>query len=135
MKWTIDEEDGLEWAGDGLVPTTPTFNRDGWYYDRKRKLEWFEYRGQAFRLTKNVTMFQYCVSLAEAKVLSGREVQAYREVLRLRPPKHIRKSIENMLRTDAEIKNLREIRLSGFRRILAFKKEEHDHLHPDSAGD
>lgn len=119
MRWMIDEDDGYVAAGgDRFVPMSPVLNRDGWYRCRLRKLEWFEYRGKAFQLPPNNQMFQYCVSLADAKVLTTREVEAYREVLRLGAPRHIRKDIQNILYVDSQIKELRQIRLGGFRQQL-----------------
>lgn len=127
MIYYVDDEDGRE--ENRLPRIEPIVRRDGWYYDRKRPIEsreWYEYRGQAFITYKGSgDQFLYELSLANAHVLSAREVSAYREMLRLGVPKNLRSAIQDILRKDGEIKNLRDIRLSGLRsykRFLAFKE-------------
>lgn len=121
MTYYVDDEDGIR--ENTLPPITPIVNRDGWYYDRKRKLEWYEYKGKAFIPRGNPSQFIYCLKLANAKVLTRREIEAYREMLRLPPPRAIRLALQDILRTDSEIKRLREIRLGGLRAYRRFNEE------------
>lgn len=120
MRYYVDEEDGRE--ENRYPPIKPILHRDGWFWDRLAKREWYEYSGHAFLISSNGSQFRYELALANTRVLSAREVRAYQEILRTRPPKAIRAEIEAALASDAEVKNLRDIRRNGLRRTLRFRR-------------
>lgn len=115
MKYWTEEESGIQErkSCDHVSSILPIFNRDGWYYNRKTKLEWYEYKGEAFLIKHQ--MFSYTLSTFNAKVLTTREVKAYREMINLNPPKHIKSAISKILYEDSNNKSLREIRLNSYR--------------------
>lgn len=115
MTYYVDDECGRE--ENNLEKIVPIMHRDGWYYNRRTKLEWYEYKGQAFipRNSNSGSMFQYSIQLLNARVLSRREVTAYQEMLRLKPERRIREAIAEVLRLDHENKYLRDLR-RGYRR-------------------
>ncbi len=104
-----------------LKEIPPILHRDGWYYNRRTKLEWYEYRGQAF-LPRGSGDFLYELGLLNAKVLTARELRAYKELLNLKPPKPMREQIIKLLQVNKEIHNLRMIDLNGFRIRERFNK-------------
>jgi len=104
MMYYVDEEDGRE--ENNYPPIKPILHRDGWFWDRLAKREWYEYSGHAFLISSNGSQFRYELALANTRVLSAREVRAYQEILRTRPPKAIRTKIAAALASDAEVKNL-----------------------------
>jgi len=125
MIYYIDEEWGVE--GNRFPEIQPIINRDGWYYDRRRHLEWFEYRGQAFSISKDGAQFRYELQLANAHRLTQREREAYREVLRLgTAPKAVRTALASLLGSDYELRVLRDIRLEGYRAIERFETFKKD---------
>lgn len=107
MRYYVDEESGRE--ENHYSPIKPILHRDGWFWDRIAKREWYEYRGHAFLISNHGNQFRYELALANTRVLSDREVRAYQEILRTRPPKAIRTRIQAALASDAEVKNLRYI--------------------------
>lgn len=117
MTYYVDDPHGRE--ENNLVRIPPILNRDGWYFNRRTKLEWYEYKGQAFlpRNSSGGSMFEYHLQLLNAPVLTQREVAAYEEMIKLKPPKAIRDGIKNILRLDGENKNLRDIRRGYDRRF------------------
>jgi hypothetical protein len=104
-----------------LKEIAPILHRDGWYYNRRTKLEWYEYRGQAF-LPRDNKQFVYELGLLNAKVLTARELRAYKELLNLKPPKPMRDQINKLLQVNKEIRHLRMIGLNGFRVRERFNK-------------
>ncbi len=98
-------------AENDQVAMTPIFNRDGWYYNRRTKLEWYEYRGQAF-ITRSQKSFVYELAVLNAKILTTREVLAYKEVMNLRPPRDLAAKIKHILYWDKLIKQFRANALS-----------------------
>lgn len=113
MRYYVDEEDGREESR--YPPIKPILHRDGWFWDRIAKREWYEYRGHAFLISNHGKQFGYELALANTRVLSAREVRAYQEILRTGPPKAIRTRIQAALASDAEVKNLRYISREGLR--------------------
>lgn len=120
MTYYIDDEDGREENRYSSMP--PILHRDGWFWDRLAKREWWEHRGQAFLISTEGKDFLYNLRLANARALSAREVAAYREILRLRPPLDIARRVDSALRLDQEIKYLRSIRRNGLKRRLRFMR-------------
>ena len=120
MIYYVDEEGGRE--ENRYPPYQPIMHRDGWFWDRIAKREWYEYRGHAFLISNDGQQFRYEIGLANTRVLSDREVRAYREILRTGPPKAIRAEIQAALASDAEVKNLRDISRDGLRATLRFRR-------------
>jgi hypothetical protein len=108
MRYYVDEESGRE--ENHYSPIKPILHRDGWFWDRLAKREWYEYSGQAFLISSNGNQFRYELALANTRQLSAREVRAYQEILRTRPPKAIRVMIQTALASDAEVKYLSDVR-------------------------
>jgi hypothetical protein len=104
MMYYVDEEDGRE--ENRYSPIEPILNRNGWFWDRYAKREWYECRGHAFLISNHGNQFRYELGLANTRVLSAREVRAYQEILRTRPPKAIRVMIQTALASDAAVKYL-----------------------------
>jgi hypothetical protein len=119
MMYYVDEEDGRE--ENRYPPYQPIMHRDGWFWDRIAKREWYEYSGQAFLISNNGGQFRYELGLANTRVLSAREVRAYQEILRTRPPKAIRVRIQEALASDAEVKFLAGIRRDALRISRRFR--------------
>lgn len=107
MMYYVDEEDGRE--ENRYSPIEPILHRDGWFWDRLAKREWYEYRGHAFLISNHGNQFRYELGLANTRVLSAREVRAYQEILRTRPPKAIRVMIQTALASDAAVKYLSDV--------------------------
>lgn len=120
MRYYVDEEDGRE--ENRYPPIKPILHRDGWFWDRLAKREWYEYRGYAFLISNHGSQFRYELALANTRVLSAREVRAHQEILRTRPPKAIRAEIQAALASDAEVKSLRDISRDGLRATLRFRR-------------
>lgn len=120
MIYYVDEEGGRE--ENRYPPIKPILHRDGWFWDRIAKREWYEYRGHAFLISNDGQQFRYELALENTRQLSAREVRAYQEILRTRPPKAIRAEIQAALASDAEVKNLRDISRNGLRRTLRFRR-------------
>lgn len=116
VSYTLDNEE--DFSESDLKQIEPILHRDGWYFNRRTKFEWYEYKGTAFlpRSAKGGAQFLYTLKLLNSQVLTAREVEAYKEMLRLRPPKHIRNAIRDVLYYDEQKKYLREIR-NSYRRI------------------
>lgn len=116
VAYTLDNEE--DFSESDLKQIEPILHRDGWYFNRRTKLEWYEYKGKAFlpRSANGGAQFLYNLKLLNSQVLTAREVEAYKEMLRLRPPKHIRNAIRDVLYYDEQKKYLREIR-NSYRRI------------------
>jgi len=108
MRCYVYEEDGRE--ENSYPPIKPILHRDGWFWDRLAKREWYECNGHAFLISSNGNQFRYELGLANTRVLSDREVRAYQEILRTRPPKAIRTRIQAALASDAEVKYLSDVR-------------------------
>lgn len=110
MRYYVDTTSGR--AENRCKAITPIFNRDGWYYNRLTKLEWYEYKGFAFipENSKSGEMFKYRMKLLNARVLTTREVAAYKELLRVKPDKVVRDAIKTTLELDQEVKYLRNLR-------------------------
>jgi hypothetical protein len=118
MRYYVDEESGRE---ENRYPSyQPILHRDGWFWDRIAKREWYEYRGHAFLISNHGNQFRYELALANTRQLSAREVRAYQEILRTRPPKAIRTKIAAALAGDAEVKNLRDIGRDWLRAVARF---------------
>jgi hypothetical protein len=116
MTYYVDDECGRK--ENNLKNIEPIMRRDGWYFNRRTKLEWYEYKGLAFIIPRNSnsgSMFLYNIELLNAPALTQREVATYREMLNLKPKKSIRVAIAEILRLDSENKNLRDLR-RGYRR-------------------
>lgn len=120
MMYYVDEEDGRE--ENNYSPIKPILHRDGWFWDRIAKREWYEYRGHAFLISKHGNQFRYELGLANTRVLSAREVQAYQEILRTRPPKAIRVMIQTALASDAAVKNLSYVCRGALKARLRFQR-------------
>lgn len=120
MMYYVDEEDGRE--ENHYPPIKPILHRDGWFWDRIAKREWYEYRGHAFLISNHGNQFRYELALANTRQLSAREVRAYQEILRTGPPKAIRTKIAAALAGDAEVKNLRDIGRDGLRAVARFRR-------------
>lgn len=60
----------------GYIPMKPIFNRDGWYYDRKKKFAWFEFDGRAWDGKHCTWMFLNEMQQLDTKVLSRAERNA-----------------------------------------------------------
>lgn len=113
MRYYVDEESGRE--ENHYPPIKPILHRDGWFWDRIAKREWYEYRGHAFLISNHGNQFRYELALANTRQLSAREVRAYQEILRTRPPKAIRTKIAAALAGDAEVKYLANNRRDALR--------------------
>lgn len=114
MRYYIDDEDGRE--ENNLPRIDPIIGHDGWFWDRKKKLEWFEYKGQAFVSYGGTgTQFRYHLKLLNAHALNTREVAALQEVVKLGLPKAITQPIREMLHIDEQNKELRRIRTGYYR--------------------
>jgi hypothetical protein len=114
MIYYVDDECGQE--ENGLQKIEPIMHRDGWYFNRRTKLEWFEYKGVAFLpRSESGCMFIYHLRLLNAQTLTQREVAAYEEMLRLKPKKSIRVAISEILEADRENKNLRNLRMGYYK--------------------
>lgn len=101
----------------------PVFNRNGRYYDRKRKLVWEEYNGRAF-LERRIDDFVYKLSLLSHRPLLPESVKCIKFLIseKLAPQK-----IKELYWLDCNWKSLRnssyEIRLMVNRNLKDFKKE------------
>lgn len=121
MTYYVDSKHGRK--ENDLKKIDPIINRDGWYFNRRTKLEWYEYKGLAFLPRSGAgAMFLYTLKLLNAQVLTQREVAAYEEMLRLKPKKSIRTVVSEILDTDRENKNLRNIRMDIKLRFNSRKK-------------
>jgi len=120
MKYYVDTPDGREENDNKKIE--PIIGVDGWFYNRKLKFEWFEYKCEAYGLKSNGSQFKYQMFLHNVKILTRREVEAYTEVLRLKPSKQMARQILNLLSANSEVSNLRNIKVDGRLRLLRFKK-------------
>lgn len=95
----------------------PTFNRNGYYYDRKTKLTWIEIDGEAFKY--DTEMFLYEFKLANHKQLTQNERNAIKTLIKYGscPQK-----LKEMYFTDSEIIHLREISLDAQKSYIQFAK-------------
>lgn len=93
-----------------LTVIAPVIGRDGWYRDRRKNVSWLEYQGQARMERSGNPMFAYRMRRLCSAWLTSKEVAAYRELLRLKPPRQIRKALSEILDLDQEKKELREVR-------------------------
>ena len=74
----------------------PIFNRDGWYYDRKTKRSWYEFKGRAFTKDHTERQFLYELNMLDHEILSEEEVRAIETLLVMgacgpEAKKHLRK--------------------------------------------
>lgn len=122
MTYYVDFEEGRE--ENRLPRIQPIIKRDGYYYDRKQKMEWYEYKGNAFVTHGgHGAQFRYELKLANAHILGVREVLAYQEMLKIGVPKSIRVQIKEILDTSREIVYLRDLRRSSYQIIKRFKEK------------
>lgn len=125
MKFYVDTERGQK--ENDLLIISPILGKQGWFYDRISKKEWYEYKGQAFLLGDG-KQFVYELSIANTKLLSQQEVKAYRAVLHNNPPKKLKRLITSILRMDEEAKYLIKNRRLAAKFGLKVKKILQKHL-------
>lgn len=100
----------------------PVFNRNGRYYDRKRKLVWEEYNGRAF-LEDRVDDFEFELSMLCHRPLSPESIKSIKLLIseNIAP-----KSLKKLYWTDRDWKQLRntvyESRLMVHKSLKDFKE-------------
>jgi hypothetical protein len=125
MKSFVDTERGQK--ENDLLVIAPILGKEGWFYDRISKKEWYEYKGQAFFLGDG-KQFIHELSIANTKLLSQQEVKAYSAVLHNNPPKKLKRLITSILRMDEEAKYLIKNSLMAKKFALRAKKRLQEYL-------
>jgi hypothetical protein len=75
-------EEPKEYFGNRLVEFSPVFNRDGYYYDRKTKVAWYEVEGRAFIGSSDYFLYELqCLEAMERPFLQE-EVDAVKILAR-----------------------------------------------------
>lgn len=108
--WMVFHAKGLLDAGPIPNPTTPVFNRDG-YYLMGGKV-WFEIKGSAYEIEDGESSFKYSLRLLNHRYLRDVEVSAI-ELLRkagLASDRQI-----ELWKLQGELRYLREISIGGMR--------------------
>jgi len=85
--------------GDALSYFSP-LNREGWFYDRRSKISWIEVNGVPYTIYGLEKHFLEKLNKLNSRVLTKREVLAYKEVLKTNPPAKLKKELLRILDED-----------------------------------
>lgn len=123
VKYDLEEEQELL-GGERYQEIAPTFNRDGWYYNRLHNFSWFEVRyNKLYRAFKeeNPKQFLYELQLHSHVPLTTEEIYYIKSVLLYRK----NEKLSELLYRDLDWKQLNEIhrgRFKAYKRFDEFKK-------------
>lgn len=112
-------------ANDGaLIQIDPVFYRDGWYYDRRLRMSWYEWRGTAWtERTEGALSKQFLYELSEhsARILEPDEIAAIKT---LAIYGSVSKGQKELLYMHQQKIALRDIRRESFRMRLRLDEYE-----------
>ncbi len=107
----------------GYIPMKPIFNRDGWYYDRKKKYAWYECNGRAWDGSHCTEDFIYEMQQLDVKALTQTERKAIETLIIY---KICPKELKDLLRKDTDNKRFHETYWKSYcgakKRFEDFKK-------------
>ena len=85
---------------------------NGWYYDRLTKTSWYEINGNTFTSENLASRFVYCLSLLDVEPFTDEQVRAIYSLIKnlTRKQKNATRELQDMLRKDLQVKNIRNIR-------------------------
>lgn len=93
----------------------PVFQRDGYYFDRKEKVCWFEVEGKAYKVLEGPRMMLYVLKTFDYEWLPRHIEKSYREVYLKTTNKTVRKFLGKMLSDHDDIVEKRTFALSSFK--------------------
>lgn len=99
-------------------------NRDGRYYNRLGKIEWFEKSGKVYIKSCEMhcqSSFEYELSLLNHSFLSAQQVKELKHIVTTLPKanKKIKQELSNLLYIDYNAKNIRNLYRSNRKHFMA----------------
>lgn len=125
----IDPDKIRRAIGDSEV-ITPTYFRTGWYYDRKKKLAWYELVHESITYAwknTNTSYFIYKLQLLNQRRLSSREREAIITLIHIG---NCPDSLREQLYWDNNLLMLRRVKTDMNRRMLTYRREQHAQNNP-----
>jgi hypothetical protein len=114
-----DHEEILEMGYTDITPNI-VFNRDGQYYDRAKKIWWFEVGYHAYTKSDD-TMFLYTLAGYDRVILSDKEAAAVTAVLNVTRDPGVKKHLQKYIQAHTEAIQLRDVGRNAAKSAMRFR--------------
>ena len=122
LEWWMSHCDHEEILEMGYTDITPQiiFNRNGQYYDRCKKIWWFEVDYHAYTKSDD-TMFLYTLAGYDRVILSNAEAAAVVSVLNVTRNTGVKKHLQKYIQDHMEAKQLRDVGRNASKSAMRFR--------------